>query len=829
MFVLPLAGVALQGQLPDSLRYQYGLASHPRTKIQIIQSGIAPHFLNYYLDSAVAYLQYSVSLADSIIRDASHPDTIVEYHTLKAQSLRSLSNAYYGKGLNESALEASYEALEISQKQNDYDGVARAEITIGNILNREGLHHQALEFFQRAYTTGEKIGEKTFMAYSANNMGNSYRSLGDSEQALNYYHKSLDLKAEIDDLRGMNTTYNNIGIVYKNQGDFEKALEYYQKALDLVIQFDNQHGLSLVLNNMASLHISIAEDAENAANSSIREDNYRIAINLGNQALAVSREIGTLPRENFIAEQLMKAHQGLGQYAKALEYAQLYITTRDSLFNEEKTSIIAEMQARFESHQQLQEIRNQQLIIQSQRVENQRQHTQRNLLLVLILFLITVSVLLWIQFRSRKKANELINEKNDMLERAYEELQTTNEELQSSNEELVAQQDIIRENLEKKIAVATQMLEFKQKFMAQISHEIRTPLTGVLGITEAFSKTPLNEEQARYLEILQYSGESLIGIINDVLDYSKIEAGKLELKPKVFNVKEMLKASVNLFAHSARESVSLLLAIPDDMHEYIDADELRLGQVVRNLLSNAVKFTDKGSVKLSAQLLPNGNDNQAQLKIQVSDTGPGIEKSQIDKLFLPFSQLSRNQLRPADGTGLGLSICKEIVEKHGGEIGVESEPGRGSDFWFYVKVNISNHPDSSRDDCKAKETPFNRRLNILLVDDMEVNRRVITLLLTGMKHNVVTASNGEEAIELCQPDNFDLVLMDIEMPVMGGIEAARKLKARYKNQLPPIIGLSANALEGDREKYIDQGMDEYLTKPFNVNAFMQILEKFFAS
>lgn len=825
LLLFPLAGVASQEQLPDSLRYQYDLATHPKAKIQIIHNGIAPHFLNYNYDSAAFYLHYAVELADSVILQTSHPDTLKEYHILKAQSLRSLGNAYFGKGLHEPALDAFHEALELSEMYNDLNGVARAELNIGNVLNREGIFDQALKYFERAYKTGEILGEKVLMAYSSNNIGNVFRRQGDFKEAVEYYHKSIALKEEINDLQGMITSYNNIGLIYKNSQEFEKAIEYYQKSLDIIREFDDRRGLAMVLSNLSSLHVAMAEDSTRYA----REANLHAAVRTGERALHAAREVGALPRENYVAEHLMNAYRGLGQYEMALEYAQLFIDTRDSLYNEEKINIIAEMQARFDTQQRLQEIHNQQLIIERQEAEYQSQLTQRNLLLVFILFLLSVTLLLWVQFRSRKKANDLINEKNKMLELAYDELQTVNEELHTTNEELVAQQEIIRENLEKKIVVATQMLEFKQKFMAQISHEIRTPLTGVLGITEALYKTPLNEEQKRHLEILQYSGESLIGIVNDVLDYSKIEAGKLELKTKVFNIKEMLQASVNLFAHNAREAVSLELDMPADMPEFLEADELRLGQVIRNLLSNAVKFTDKGKVKLSAQIIPNGDDGQAQLKISVTDTGPGIEKSQIKKLFKPFSQLSRDHLRPASGTGLGLSICKEIVEKHSGEIGVVSEPGIGSEFWFYVKVQISTQPHDFKGGSVSTKTPFSRILNILLVDDMEVNRRVIKLLLTGMKHKVTLAPNGQEAIEQFRPGEFDLILMDIEMPVMDGIKAARVLKEKYIHELPPIVGLSANALEGDREKYIEQGMDEYLTKPFNVNAFMQIVEKYFPS
>lgn len=829
-FLLPVFSVEAQTHLPDSLRDQFGSALHPKTKIQIIHNGIAPHFLNYNLDSAAAYLQKAVLLADSILLQAPHPDTLQEYHILKAQSLRSLGNAYHGKGINEPALEAFYEALEISKSYNDLNGVARAELNIGNVLNREGLYDQALEFFLKAYDKGETIGEKRFMAYAANNIGNVYMNKGDTVQAIKYYQTSIDLKEEINDFRGMINSYNNIGLIYKNRGEFEKSIEYYQISLDLVNQLDHRQGLSMVLNNLASLHVAMAEKALHSNDYASRNQNLQKAVDFGERAMIVTREVGSLPRESSVAESLMRAYRGLRQYEKSLEYAQLYIHIRDSLFNEEKTAIIAEMQARFETQQQLQEIHNQQLIIERQEAEFQSQLNQRNLLLVLILFLISVTILLWIQFRSRKKSSKLINEKNQMLGFAYDELQTTNEELHTTNEELVAQQEIIRENLEKKIAVATQMLEFKQKFMAQISHEIRTPLTGVLGITEAFSKTPLNEEQSRYLEILKYSGESLIGIINDVLDYSKIEAGKLELRTKVFSIKEMLQSSVNLFSQNAKEKVSLELNLPDDMPEYIEADELRLGQVIRNLLSNAIKFTDKGSVKLFALITePDAGSGQAMLKVSVKDTGPGIDKSQIGSLFKPFSQLRRDHLRPADGTGLGLSICKEIVEKHGGEIGVISEPGKGSEFWFSVKINVRTKPEESLKKISSSVTPFNRTLKVLLVEDKEINQRVMKLLLAGMNHKVTLASNGREAITLFRPGMFDLILMDIQMPVMDGMEAAQTLREQYNNSLPPIVGLSANALEGDREKYIAQGMDEYLTKPFNVDAFMKIVEKFFAS
>lgn len=386
----------------------------------------------------------------------------------------------------------------------------------------------------------------------------------------------------------------------------------------------------------------------------------------------------------------------------------------------------------------------------------------------------------------------------------------------------------IKEVLEKKVILAEESLKFKQKFLANMSHEIRTPLAGILGISEALSKTELGEQQSEFVKILQVSGESLRGIINDVLDYSKIEAGKIQLQKSVFSLKETMKSACDLFMNITYKDIGLNYNFSDNLPDYIEADELRIGQVIRNLVSNAVKFTEKGSITVSASLnnqSKQDNDNVVELKVEVADTGIGIRESKLNELFKPFVQLDDNGQRKSDGTGLGLSISKEIVHMHGGEIGVVSEVGKGSTFWFTFRAKMAAKPSLQSQGKPDKKSDI-KNLQILLVEDNIINQKVFSISLKYLGHSVTLADNGLQALEKVKACNFDLILMDVQMPVMDGITATNQLKQLYED-LPPIVGLSANALEGDREKYIELGMDDYLTKPLVEEDFLELLEKLF--
>jgi PAS domain S-box-containing protein len=375
--------------------------------------------------------------------------------------------------------------------------------------------------------------------------------------------------------------------------------------------------------------------------------------------------------------------------------------------------------------------------------------------------------------------------------------------------------------LQQQVELAGKNAEFKQKFLANMSHEIRTPLTGIIGMAEILSKSPLSETQHDYLNSLKQSGENLREVINSILDYSKIEAGKLLLKNQDIDISKLISDTTGFFTSIAHQRLEWKVEAAPDIPGFIYADRGRINQIIRNLISNAVKFTETGTITFR---LINRNENQYRyLRIEIEDTGGGIPESAHTKIFHPFFQAENDMTRKHDGTGLGLAICKEIAVLLGGEIGFNSKEGKGSLFWFTIPYkDLPADKTSTETDVLSGEIPS---LKILLVEDKQINQKVISLLLGSQGHNITTASNGQDALEIYASDTFDLVLMDIQMPVMDGITATKFLRAKYR-KLPPIVGLSANAFEGDREKYILQGLDEYLTKPLDMDEFNRLIRKF---
>jgi PAS domain S-box-containing protein len=385
-----------------------------------------------------------------------------------------------------------------------------------------------------------------------------------------------------------------------------------------------------------------------------------------------------------------------------------------------------------------------------------------------------------------------------------------------------------KEEFKKQVEVVQESAKFKQNFLANMSHEIRTPLTGVLGMIDIMEQTTLSEKQQEYLNILKHSGENLKEIINQVLDFSKIEAGKVNLNYTPFEFKTLTDDAHKLYTSICRKDVDFSVEMDKNLPEFIKADKNRISQVVNNLVSNAVKFTHKGKIILRAGLVSHIPDSsQVIIKIEVEDSGIGIPIDMQKKLFIPFSQIDENDTRVYEGTGLGLSICKELVNLHGGDIGVISKHLKGSVFWFTFRAEISSQdlllPPSASHITSTKS----KHLNILFAEDKVVNQKVVSLLLKSLGHEVTIAKDGKEALEFFETGKYDLILMDIQMPVMDGITATRKLKSLHNN-LPPVVGLSANAFEGDREKYMALGMDGYLTKPVKRDDFNKIINQFFS-
>lgn len=374
---------------------------------------------------------------------------------------------------------------------------------------------------------------------------------------------------------------------------------------------------------------------------------------------------------------------------------------------------------------------------------------------------------------------------------------------------------------EKKLAERS--AELKQRFLANMSHEMRTPMNGIIGMTDLLNNTSLNNIQEEYVDIIKKSSENLLHLINDILDITRIEEGKLSFVHSNFNLRNTILNSFNLFYPIiSQKDISLDIKIPGNYPPIIHTDETRLKQVISNLLSNAIKYTDKGSIKIDVQEIEKQGD-MVVTQINVTDTGIGIKEKDKNHVFDVFSRVDDTVTRKTEGTGLGLAISREIAKLLGGDIGVESTEGKGSTFWFTFKAKISK---AGAIKAIQNEMPISQNIdmNVLFAEDKKVNQKVVSLMLENANCSVTIAENGHKVLEEYKKKPFDVILMDIMMPGMDGITAMKKLKEKYSN-LPPIIGLSANAMKGDKEKYLQEGLDDYITKPVNQQTLYKKLLK----
>lgn len=380
------------------------------------------------------------------------------------------------------------------------------------------------------------------------------------------------------------------------------------------------------------------------------------------------------------------------------------------------------------------------------------------------------------------------------------------------------------DELEQNIQVARKSAALKQQFLANMSHEIRTPMTGIMGMTSLLMRTNLSPAQQEYVRNIKISSENLLNIINDVLDLSKIEAGKMELKPNRISFGELVDEIHEIFQHQAQSKGILFTTSIDPLiPANIIVDDQRLKQVLNNLLSNAFKFTDEGEISVAFGV-EYKREKELLLSCLVKDTGMGIGTENQRQIFEKFTQIDTSLIRPFEGTGLGLAICRELTQLMGGEISVSSELGKGSTFSFTFKAQYDKSDNETS--AAAKVRDFNDlKLNVLHVEDKLLNQKVVGFILFNAGCNVDFVKNGQEAIDIYQPGRYDIILMDIQMPVMDGISAYKELKRIHGSSLCPVIGLSANALEGDAQKYIAQGLDDYIVKPFPPSVLYDKLNK----
>lgn len=674
---------------------------------------------------------------------------------------------------------------------HDEHGIATAQTTLANAFADVGNFSKGLEYHTSALRKFEKSGDRLMQATTLGNIGNIYQVLNDYPQALVNDMNALKIFRQLEDSSGIARNLGNIGNIYTLIGDYNAALDYNFNALQIYKQIGEQTGVALTLGNIGEIYLQVAKDAashkQRSASAAFSQPvALRMAISHLERGMHASEEVGLIAGIQEFKAKLAEACRMDGDYKRALSLSREYNTVRDSMFSRQNIQRITVIESQHEKERKQKELEVQNLQLIASK------HTQRYYIAGLALVAVIAGSVLR-RIRSVRRTRNQLEEKNKLIAAEREQAELMKQRAERSE-------------------------RFKHKFLANMSHEIRTPMYAVSGMTDLLLEKSPRTDQLHYLKVISRSSEILLHIIDDILDVSRIEAGKIEIRSVDFSLIDVIRQVKETLAFRAEEKGLLLTAsIDDNIPPVLVGDPFRLNQVLINLGGNAIKFTATGSVDIAVQATEQSND-EVTLSFRVMDTGIGIPADKIDKLFTDFSQAQSSDTRMYGGTGLGLSISRKLVELQRGAMFVESTQNKGSLFSFTLSYPVGSRERLAQQQITAQDTGGYQLddLEILLADDNDYNRLVVSETLrahTGITPDEVV--NGRQVMMALSRKRYDVVLMDIRMPEIDGLEATRLIRA-----LPPpagtvaVIAMTASLMAEDAERCREAGMDQFLSKPF---------------
>ncbi|MBK7391096.1 MAG: tetratricopeptide repeat protein [Bacteroidetes bacterium] len=692
-------------------------------------------------------------------------------------------------------------ALNLAKNAQFSTGIGECLLELGNIQNEKGNTRQALSLLHEATALYERIAAPLRACESEQAISDICFRIGNYQEALESQLKALNFARHSENISLKGSIYNRLGEIYKALTDYNKAIENHELALRIFDESGNESMVSITnyyIGNCYNWADNLDKSYEYLDRSLTQADS------LSNPELQV-KPTGSLA---ILFTKLKEYDKSLDYFFKAIDYVNI---TGNVILKADLLKSLGNLYIETGEYTKAISILTESLQI----AETLKVKYPKNLI---------HRFLADAYEKAGDYRNALLHYKN------FNSLsgELMNEEVVLKTKGIQLRYDLEETLKEKELAEKTVLL--KDQFIANISHEIRTPLNGVLGMANLLADTNPTPEQLEYINTIKLSANNLIVIINDILDYSKIHSGEIRFESSEFRIKELLTGMVQVLKVKAEEKkIKLNLTIDDNLPELLIGDAVRLNQILLNLLNNSVKFTDKGSVSLDMQLVES-HDLTIKILFKVTDTGIGISSDKIHSIFDSFTQANYDKNRVFGGTGLGLTIVKQLVQLQGGSISVNSTLGSGSVFKVELPFKLLKKLEKITGGKKAgSKIPLNdlSDVTILLVEDNKVNQFLAQKLLNKMGFQVEIANNGTEAVASLQAGKFDVILMDVQMPVMNGYELTQVIRTTLPhpvNQIP-IIALTAYASNHEKEKALALGMSDYITKPYSPHELLTTILK----
>ncbi|MBC7862149.1 MAG: response regulator, partial [Bacteroidia bacterium] len=747
------------------------------------------------------------------------------------------------------AISFANQAIQLSTKENSPTTTIKAYLLLGRIIQDKNELPEAYNEYHQALNIALSLKDSQLISKCYHNIGDVYKTLGMFGESVHYLHLALKIAQLSHDTADISAGADRLGHVHMDEGErtgnkkfFEQALKHYNYSLEINKKRNDPRRLCISYVNLANAHLIFLKHGADTSNAGTS-----IAYSL--EGIKIADENKIVDEKAISLLNMGEAFLQLKEYEKALTYFANAFTLYKSLNKKLwEAATLRDMALAFEGQKEIDNAIAH--VERANAIAQEFNHAEQPDNYLLLSELYGQKKNFEKSLQAYKKYEHLLNmERNTKSTLELEKMQMQSEtelkdkEIVYLNEERKHVEDKVKKDniiiavmsgaillviiisillfnrsrlLQRSKDLSDKARIMQEQFLANTSHEIRTPMNGIIGMANQLMSSELTAEQKEYVRVMIKSSNNLLSIINDLLDLSKIKAGKLEFFPKEFDSKLFFLELYTLMKARAKEKgIELNFLIDKKLPVVLIADELRLEQILLNLLDNALKFTEKGKVELSVNVKEKPGVNCI-LEFKVSDTGSGIPADKTHTIFESFVQLENPGQRKHGGTGLGLSIVKFMIESLGGKISVKSEEGKGTAFDFFLPVKTGKSVSATN----ATSLPERKNLefaSILIVEDNSINQKVIESTLMKWNCQFTIAQSAVECFDELSQADYDIILMDIELPDISGTEAAKYIRQKFSGTKKniPIIALTAYAYETERIKYIEAGMNEVVVKPFS--------------